>query len=327
MGKEKFVYNTQTLRYDKVKEPLKAKLLRVFGFVCMAVFTAFIFTILSHRYFPSPKEKTLLNEIDAMKAQYESLLAEVNTMGKALDNIQERDAYAHRMILGMNPIDKGIWNGGIGGHDKYADLRANNYAGDMMADATERVEAMKRKIALQSKSLDTIVILAREKENMLASIPSIKPVRADKLNRDVSLLSGFGWRVHPIFKVRKMHTGIDFSAPQGTPIQATGDGKVLKVEYQGSGYGHCVTIDHGYGYQTLYGHMSRIDIRPGQAVKRGQQIGAVGSTGTSTAPHCHYEIILKGEKVNPIHYCMDGLSSEEYEELVKAAESVNQSFD
>ena len=179
---------------------------------------------------------------------------------------------------------------------------------------------------LQSRSLDTIVNLAEQKEDMLAAIPSIKPVNSDKLPRSVKLLSGFGMRIHPIYKVPKMHYGIDFTAPRGTPIQATGAGKVIQAG-KASGYGNQVMIDHGFGYKTSYAHMKTITVKVGQEVKRGQQIGLVGSTGTSTAPHCHYEIIFKGNKVNPIHYCMDGLSSGEYKEMVRAAEMSNQSFD
>ena len=168
--------------------------------------------------------------------------------------------------------------------------------------------------------------MAEDKEKMLASIPSIKPVRSDKLNRGVKLLSGFGYRLHPIHKIRKMHQGIDFSAPRGTAIQATGDGVVEAVKYKKSGYGIHVIIDHGYGYKTLYGHMSKVDVQTGQKIKKGQKIGSVGSTGTSTAPHCHYEVHYKGKAVNPIDYVLDGLTPKEYQELVRLAELDNQSF-
>ena len=161
---------------------------------------------------------------------------------------------------------------------------------------------------------------------MLAHIPPIKPVRSDKLRRKVGLLSGFGRRIHPIYKIPKMHYGIDFTAPRGTPIQATGAGKVVKAG-RGAGYGNRVIIDHGFGYQTLYAHMKRIDVNVGDTVVRGDKIGLVGNTGASTAPHCHYEVTLHDQKVNPLHYCMDGLTPEEYQELVKAAEMPNQSFD
>ncbi len=326
MRKEKYIYNTHTLRYEKVVESWRAKLLKIFGFICAALFTGFVFTLLAHRFFPSPKEQVLLREIEQQKLHYTRLSAELEQMSKVLENIQDRDAYAHRMIFGMDPIDRGVWEGGIGGHDQYEKYRQFKHAGESIASVQQKLDQLKRQMAAQSKSLDTIINLAKEKEQMLASIPSIKPVRSDKLARGVQFLSGFGYRIHPIFKVPKMHAGIDFTAPKGTPIQATGAGRVIKAE-RGSGYGYHVIIDHGYGYQTLYAHMSRIDVKVGEKVVRGQQIGLVGDTGTSTAPHCHYEVHYRGDKVNPIHYCLDGLTPKEYQELVQAAEMANQSLD
>lgn len=327
MGKEKFIYNTQTLRYEKVVEPLGRRLLRIAGFVCTALFTAAIFTLIAHRFIPSPEVSRLNREIEQMETQYAAVNMELATMGKILKNVQDRDAQAHRMIFGMDPIDDGVWEGGVGGHDKYSHFTKFKNTGALLIETQQKVDKLKRQLVIQSKSLDTILMKAREKEDMLASMPSIKPVRSDKLNRSMNLLSGFGVRIHPIHKVRKMHAGIDFSAPIGTPIQATGDGIVVEAGNNASGYGNHVVIDHGYGFKTLYGHMSKIEVRVGEKVKRGQEIGKVGSTGTSTAPHCHYEVHLKGEKVNPIHYCMDGLSPEEYQELVDAASTANQSFD
>ncbi|TXB63051.1 M23 family metallopeptidase [Phaeodactylibacter luteus] len=325
MGKEKFVYNTQTLRYEKVEESTTQRVLRVLGFICAAVATAFLFTLAAHEWLPSPKEKALMDEIEFMEANYAELGTELERLRAVLNKVQERDAYAHRMVFGVDPIDQGVWEGGVGGHDKYEGLRQYS-SGDLMASVQQDIDKFKRQLDLQSRSLDTIINLAKEKEEMLASIPSIKPVRSDKLPRSVRLLSGFGRRIHPIYKVPKMHYGIDFTAPSGTPIQATGAGKVVKAG-RGSGYGNRVIIDHGFGYETLYAHMKRIDVKVGQTVKRGQQIGLVGNTGASTAPHCHYEVIHKGQKVNPIHYCLDGLSPEEYQEMVQAAEMPNQSFD
>jgi len=326
MRKEKYFYNTQTLRYEKVVETWRTKLFRIIGFVCAALFTASIFTLISHEYFPSPKEQQLQREIDFLKGNYDRVAADLDQMTKVLENLQERDAYAHRVIFGMDPIDKNVWEGGVGGHDQYEQYRQFKHSGDMLASVHSKLDKLKRQMVLQSKSIDTVLTMAQEKEKMLASMPSIKPVRSDKLARNVRLLSGFGYRVHPIFKVPKMHWGIDFTAPRGTPIQATGAGRVVKAE-RSSSYGNYVVIDHGYGYETLYAHMSRIDVKRGDKVVRGEQIGLVGSTGRSTAPHCHYELTYKGKKVNPIYYCMDGLTPEEYQELVEAAETANQSLD
>lgn len=327
MRKEKFVYNTQTLRYEKVVEPLKTKLLRVFGFLSAVVVAAIIIISITLTYFPSPKEKALNREIEQMQYQYIALNNQVELMTKVLDNVQDRDANVHRIIFGMDPIDNQVWNSGTGGHDQYSNLTQFKNTGALLMATQDKVELLGRQLTVQSKSLDTLANLAMDRENMLASIPAIKPVREDKLKRSIRALSGFGMRFHPIFKRRKMHTGIDFTAPKGTAIQASGDGKVVSIKNNRSGYGKHVIIDHGYGYKSLYAHMHTTDVSLGQKVKRGQKIGTVGSTGTSTAPHLHYEVIYKGKKVDPIHYCMDGLTPQQYQDLVNLAATSNQSFD
>ncbi|MEM6965969.1 MAG: M23 family metallopeptidase, partial [Bacteroidota bacterium] len=289
--------------------------------------TSIIMVAIFYHFFPSPKEEALMREMNQMKAHYEEMTNEVATMSKVLDNIQERDGSVHRLMFGMDPIDQGIWEGGTGGSDKYANLTKYSNTGDMLIATEQRIKRLRSQLAIQSKSLDEIEDLAGKREEQLASIPAIKPIREDKLKRSIRSLSGFGLRFHPVFKRMKMHTGIDFTCPTGTPIQATGDGVVYRVTKSFTGYGHHVVIDHGFGYKTLYGHMSSINVRKGQKVTRGQKIGEVGSTGTSTAPHLHYEVIEKGRKVNPIHYCMDGLTPEEYQELANMASVSNQSFD
>jgi len=327
MRKEKFIYNTSTLRYEKVEVSLKERILKAVGFLCAIIVSGFLFTLLVWKLFPSPQEKILLGEIDALKSRYEVLNEDFTNMSNALTTLYDRDKNIHRMVLEMDPIDDGVWNGGVGGAERYADLKEFSNSGQMMAESFVKVDKLKRQLVQQSKSLDAIEIAAKKKEEMLASIPSIKPVRADKLARRVKLLSGFGNRFHPIHKVWKKHQGIDFTAPKGTPIQATGDGVVERVEKKSTGYGHNIIINHGFGYKTLYGHMSRFDVKRGDKVKKGQQIGLVGNTGSSTAPHCHYEVHYNGIKVNPINYVMDGLSPKEYADLVKLSETANQSFD
>jgi len=327
MRKEKFVYNTHTLRYERVEESLSAKIIRVFGFMCAAIFTAFLFTLILHRYFPSPTERALIQEIDQMSKEYGNLINDFKTLSGELEHLQERDAYAYRMVFGMEPIDEAILQGGVGGHDEFNRFRTMKNAGSLLIEANQKVRKLKHQMVLQSKSLDTIISASKEKEKMLAAIPSIKPVNQDRLPRAVRQLSGFGYRIHPIYKSRKMHWGVDFTAPTGTPVQASGDGVVKRVERRSTGYGWNVIIDHGYGYQTLYAHFSKILVKKGEKVKRGQQIGLVGTTGTSTAPHCHYEVMFKGKKVNPINYVLDGLTPDEYRELVNAASAVNQSMD
>ena len=324
MPQSKFVYNEQTLRYERHTEPTKVKALRGLLFLAVTAACAFGLKTLADEMFPSEREQRLQAELALLGHRFEEINAEVTTMSKVLDNVQERDASAHRMVFGMDPIDRDVWDGGIGGSDRKL---ISGSTDEIIADAARRAERLKRQLVLQSRSLDTITAMAKDRETMLASIPSIKPVRSDKLARSIRMLSGFGMRIHPIYKRRKMHSGLDFTAPHGTPVQATGDAVVKAVKKLRSGYGTHVILDHGYGYETLYGHLSKVHVERGQRVKRGEVIGLVGSTGTSTGPHLHYEVHNRKTKVDPIHYCMDGLSPREYQELVNDAASANQSFD
>ena len=326
MGKEKFIYNTNTLTYEKVIVPLKTRIWQAFGFFSVVLVTAGILLVLFYTIFPSPREQELIGEIEGMSKKYEQLNQQVSEMERVLANVQERDADVHRAVFGMNPIDENVWNAGVGGHDNHPELQGFKYGAATLKSSIEKIDLLARHLTVQSKSLDTLQQLAHNQQEMLACLPSIKPVREDKLKRSIHILSGFGWRIHPIFKVRKFHAGVDFPAREGTAIQATGDGK---VEFAGkkSGYGNCVIIDHGYGYKTLYGHMHRMDVKRGEKVKKGQKIGEVGDTGISTAPHLHYEVHHKGKEVNPINFCMDGLSTTEYQEMVDQANSASQSFD
>ncbi len=327
MRRERYVFNRQTLQYEKVVEPLKYTILRIFGFLCAAVFTGLIMLMLTHRYFPSPAEKLLLQENNLLRAEIDDALLQLSEVSSVVENLQKRDAHAHRMIFGMKPIDEDIWNAGIGGHDAYESLRALPKAGAHIANLREQIDRLKHQVDLQSRSLDSITYMASQKEEMLAAIPSIKPVRADKVDRKLIQLSGFGPRIHPIFKTRRMHWGIDFNAPTGTSIQATGKGKVAFAGNRHDGYGNCVVIDHGFGFETLYAHMDKIAVKQGQPILRGQSLGTIGSTGQSTGAHLHYEVIKDGVKVDPLQYCTDGLTPAEYQEFVIQAAQENQSFD
>jgi len=326
MRREKFVFNQQTLQYDRVVEPLKYTILRGFVFCFAALLTAAVLMVVIHRYFPSPNEVMLAGENDILRDQIKDLESSFGDLSSVLANLQERDAAAHRMIFGMEPIDKDVWKGGRGGHDAYDDLRELPRSGEQMAQLREKVDRFKHQLDLQSRSLDSITVMAERKEDMLASIPSIKPIRSDRYSRNIQNLSGFGYRVHPIYKVKKMHYGIDFNCAKNTPIRATGKGKVVMAG-KNAGFGNCVIIDHGYGYKSLYAHMETIGVKYGEQVERGATIGKVGSTGQSTGDHLHYEVRKNGERVDPIQYCYDGLSTEEYSELVNASQASNQSWD
>lgn len=327
MSNRKYYYNPHTLQFEEYRIPLKKRLSRSFGLMSAILVTAFGIYCLVYAFFPSQKERALMREIEQMRYEFTVVNSHINQFSDRLKLIRTRDSDVHRFMLGMEPIDSTVWEAGVGGHERYASLMQYPHSGELLAQTRRKVDQLARQLELQAISLDSIEYMALQKEEKLASIPSIKPVRVDLLKRDVTLLSGFGMRVHPVHKVRKMHTGIDFTAPTGTAIQATGNGVVITVRESGSGYGRYVVIDHGFDYQTLYGHMAEIHVKEGDRVKKGQQIGTVGSSGTTTAPHCHYEVLYNGVPVDPIHYCLDGLSPQEYKTIVQLAAMSNQSFD
>lgn len=324
--KEKFVYNIQTLTYEKVVIPIKTRIWQAFGFFSVVLVSAVALLTVLYTYFPSPREKELLREIDQMGYKYDQLNQQLDLMSKVLHNIQDRDANVHRAVFGMDPIDQAIWESGVGGHNAHPELSAFEYSGETIEETLNKMDALAQQLAMQSKSLDTIQQLANNQQQMLASLPSIKPVREDKLQKSMNVLSGFGYRIHPVYKVKKFHEGVDFPARIGTAIQSTGDGVVVEAGWH-SGYGQCVRISHGYGYETWYAHMNKIHVHAGEKIKKGHKIGEVGDTGLSTAPHLHYEVHYKGRPINPINFCMDSLTPSEYQALVNSANTANQSLD
>lgn len=326
MRREKFVFNQQTLQYDRVIEPLRYTILRGVAFCCAAMVTAFLMVVVIHAYFPSPKERLLMQELDIVVGENKQLQGEVLAMGDVLESIQERDAGVYRMMFREEPIDRDIWQGGRGGHDAYSNLREFPHVGEQIASTRSKLDDLKHRLDLQSRSLDDVTTMIVNKEDRIASVPSIKPIRSDQFNRKIENLSGFGMRLHPIHGVHKMHYGIDFNCRKGTPIQASGKGKVIWSGNRGD-YGKCVIIDHGYGFKSLYGHMSEILVKKGVQVERGAKIGLVGSTGGSTGDHLHYEVHKDGKQVDPIQFCYDGLSTEEYAQLVNASKVSNKSWD
>ena len=327
MRKHKYVYNERSLQYEQHRITPKQRLKQVAGFTVSSALFGLAALWVVQQYFPTPKEKQLNRQLSNVVYHFSNLKEDFKEVAADVEFLQQKDADIHRMIFGIDPIDDGIWNGGVGGHKPYDNMVMESVSKEMISETLSEVDQLKRKIEIQKASLDTLFTLAVEKEKRLASIPSIKPLREDKLKRRLHSLSGFGMRLHPVHKVKKFHAGIDFTAPSGTEIQATGNGKVIKIENKKGGYGRNIVIDHGYGYTTLYGHMSEILVKVGQDVVKGQLIGKVGNTGTSTAPHLHYEVRINGKPVNPIDYCMDGLSPEEYKDLVELASIKNQSFD
>jgi murein DD-endopeptidase MepM/ murein hydrolase activator NlpD len=321
--KVKYFYNTHTLSYEKVKHSWGITLLRVFGFLCAAAVFSVIIMYFAYTYFDSPKEKLLKRELAQMKVQYKSLNNRMQNIDKVMADLQDRDDNIYRVIFEAEPIPKDIRHAGYGGANLYAKLEGFDNS-DLMQSTTETLDKLSRQMYVQSKSYDEIKKRIENKAQMLHSIPAIQPVSNKNLMR---IASGFGYRIDPIYKIMNFHSGLDFTAPTGTPIYATGDGVVSLSRYDNSGYGMHVVINHGYGYQTLYGHMSRMKVNAGQTVKRGDVIGYVGSTGKSTGPHCHYEVIKGGNKIDPVNFFYNDLSPAEYEKMVQQSSKSNQAFD
>jgi murein DD-endopeptidase MepM/ murein hydrolase activator NlpD len=324
MSKVRYKFNTKSLTYEKVKTTLKERLWRLTTYLATGLVFATLTIFLSRQFLPSPAEKKRDREIEALKLQYELLEKKMIQAEAVLSDLEDRDDNIYRAIFESEPVPKSIRYGGSGGSNKYEVFDSYDNA-DLLKTVTERMERLTKQIYIQSKSFDEVVKLARNKEKLFASLPAIMPINQKDLAHAVT--SGFGWRTHPIYKTQEFHQGMDFSAEQGTPIYATGDGTIERADNLQQGYGNHVVINHGFGYRTLYGHMSRIGCRAGQKVLRGQLIGYVGSTGLSTAPHVHYEVLRNGDAVNPINYYYNDLSPQQYQMLVESSKKATQSFD
>ena len=326
MARIKYYYDTETCKYERVKVKTSDVILNGLGILSLTVaMAAGLLTVyLYSNYFESPKELILKNEVKELEFYYEKLSKDVTHLSSILDNIEHRDDNIYRVVLGAEPIEKSVRHAGVGGSERYVDIKEKDIAHDDLVLALhEKVDLLRRKLYIESKSQDEVVSLAEKKEKLYAAIPAIQPISNKQL---LALSSGYGWRTHPIYKVKKMHPGIDFAASIGTPIYATADGTVEQVSVKFSGYGKMVEIDHGFGYRTRYAHMHGFAVRSGQSVKRGDLIGYVGNTGMSTAPHLHYEVIINGGQVNPVHYFYNDLSPAEYEKVLELASIENQSL-
>ncbi|MBA3970789.1 MAG: M23 family metallopeptidase [Bacteroidetes bacterium] len=323
MSKIKYKFDTKSLTYEKVTVPFRKRVWQVLSYVATGLVFATITIAFAYRYLDSPKEKQLKRENEVISLQFELLNNRMNEIDEVLNDIQERDNNVYRTIFEAEPIPASIRQAGFGGVDRYKELQGYNNS-DLMVETSKRLDRISKQLYIQSKSFDEVVKLVKGKEQLLASIPAIQPIANEDLRHQPS---GFGWRTHPIYKTPEFHPGMDFAAPQGTEIRATGDGTIERADAAAQGYGNHVVINHGYGYKTLYGHMVKFVVRPGQKIKRGQLIGYVGSTGLSTAPHVHYEVMKGGEKMNPINYYYNDLTPEQYQKLIQISEQSSQSFD
>ena len=323
MAKIKYFYNPHSLDFEKVGMSVRTLILRVFGFLSASIVAGGILLVVAYNYIDSPKEKILKREIENYKLQTRVFNQRISRMNGVLQELQDRDASIYRAVFEADPVATDIRKGGFGGVEKYRELEGYENS-EAIIGLSKRVDQLSKQLYVQSKSYDELVKLAERKTEFLASIPAIQPIANKDLKR---MASGFGFRLHPIYKTYKMHTGIDFTAPLGTPIYATGNGRIALVELGHRGYGNHVVINHGFGYQTLYGHMFRVTVKQGQPIRRGQLIGYVGNTGTSAAPHLHYEVLKGGNKINPINYFFSDLSEEDYAAMRDLAERPAQSFD
>jgi murein DD-endopeptidase MepM/ murein hydrolase activator NlpD len=323
MKKIKYYYNTNTLRYEKLETPLRVKLLRIFGFVAAAFVTAALISFFAFQFIGSPKEKILQQQNNALRNNYATIRDELESLEEQMKELEKRDNDVYRAIFEAAPVPDSARAKEIADEQEIA-LVERLKDDQLVASITNTLNNLKSRVVAQEKSYEQVDDLVKDKEKLLSHTPAIQPVANKDLNR---IASGYGSRIDPVYKTVKFHYGLDFAAPQGTPIYATADGSVTIAGNAGNGYGNYVTINHGYGYETLYGHMVRVKARVGQQVKRGEVIGWVGSTGKSTGPHCHYEVHKNKQKIDPIYFFYNDLTPEQFDLILKKAAASNQSLD
>ena len=323
MAKVKYYYDSDTLSYKKVVLRKRDKFKKFLVFFLGAISFGLIFMFISFQFIESPKEKAQKRELENLKLRYGLLDKKMAQIENVLDGIQHRDNDIYRLYFEANPIPEEQRKAGFGGVNRYESLEGFENS-EMIIDVTKKMDILSKQLYIQSKSLDEIINLAEDKEKLLASIPAIQPVKNEDLTR---MASGYGWRSDPFTKARKMHKGMDFTAPTGTPVYASGNGVVHRADNRASGFGEHIEIDHGYGYKTIYAHLSKYNVKRGQKVKRGDLIGFVGNTGRSSGPHLHYEVHKNGKPINPINFYYGNLTPDEFEQMLKMAAQEGQSFD
>ena len=325
MAKVKYYYDSENLAYRKIITRKRKKFAVVLLFlVASALFGFLAFVILLNTpFFETPKDRLQAREIENLKLHYAILNKKMDQVDNVVDALKDRDNNLYRVYFNTSAISDEERKAIFGGVDRYKELEGFDNS-QLVLNTTKRVDVINKELAVQSKSLDYILKLAKAKNNLLSAIPAIQPVRNENLKH---MASGFGYRTDPFTKARKMHEGMDFTAKTGTPIFATGDGVVARADNTVSGYGNHIVIRHGFGYETLYGHLSKYKSRAGQRVKRGDIIGYVGSTGRSEGPHLHYEVHKNGKVVNPLNFYYGNISAVEYVAISQLANQENQSLD
>ena len=323
MAKVKYYYDPDTLSYRKIERKKRTTFTYAIVFLTAAALFGFLFVFIAGQFVDSPSELASKRELDNMELQYELLNKKLDDAFAALESVEERDNAIYRLYFEANPIPEEQRRAGFGGVNRYKKYEGYDNS-QLIIESNKRLDQLQKAIVVQSRSLDEIAVLAEDKEKFLASIPAIQPIKNEDLKR---MASGYGYRTDPFTKIRKFHFGMDFTAPRGTPIFATGDGIVTRADNGATGYGNHIRIDHGYGYVSLYAHLYKYNVSKNQKVKRGDLIGYVGSTGRSEAPHLHYEIFKDDERINPINFYYGNLTADEYGRLLEKASLENQSLD
>ena len=323
MAKVKYYYDSDTLSYRKIELRKRDKFKKILWFLLSSAVMGLIFVFISYQFIESPKEKAQKRELENLKLHYGLINKKMTQVEKVLDGIQHRDNEIYRLYFETNPIPNEQRKAGFGGVNRYKSLEGFQNT-EMIIDVSKNMDILSKQLYIQSKSLDEIISLAEDKEKLLAAIPAIQPIKKEDLTR---MASGYGWRSDPFTKAQKSHNGMDFTAPTGTPIYATGNGKVIRADNTASGFGEHIEIDHGYGYKTIFAHLSKYNVKRGQQVNRGDLIGFVGNTGRSVGPHLHYEVHKNDRPINPINFYYGNLTPEEFKEMLKIASQEGQSFD
>jgi len=314
MAKVKYRFNAHTLSYDKIVISFKTKFKRFLALFSTTLVSSVLIAVGILQFYESPRMRSLHKENERLETQYKLLYKDLLTVEKVLDEIENRDNNLYRVVFESDPI---------GGVNRYSQLESFDNS-ELVIRTAEKLDIISKQAYIQAKSYDEVMNMALNKEKLVSSMPAIMPISNKSLK---STASGWGYRIHPIYKIKQFHYGMDFTASIGTKVYATGDGVIKDVQSIGGGYGKWIMIDHGFDYQTLYAHLSGFNVKVGDQVKRGQVIGYIGNSGTSTGPHVHYEVHKNGEPVNPQYYYFKDLNAAEYEKMVNISSNIGQTFD
>jgi len=324
MGKRvKYVFNHKTLSFEHARLTARHYFLKILSYFSTSVVFTVVFVVVGSYFFDSPKERMLRRENRQYELQFKLMNERLEKLQLVLNDMADRDDNIYRVIFESEPIPTEARKAGYGGTNRYKDLEGYRNS-DILVQTAKKLDQITAKMYVQTKSFDEVYQMAKNKSRLIAGIPAIQPVSNKDLRR---LSSYFGYRTDPFYKVMKFHEGVDFSAPIGTDVYSTGDGVVMSAERSKGGYGNQIIIDHGFGYKTMYAHLQSFKVRAGQEVKRGQIIGALGSTGKSTSPHCHYEVWKNNKPVDPINYFFNDLTPQQYEDMLFFSQHPSQTMD